>query len=430
MSYPIPPIFTLESDVTARLAQQSKPLLLSFTASWCQPCKSFAPVLGAVHSKHGERIDVIRVDIDACPDLARQYGIRGVPTSILLRDGVDHDRFVGAQSERVLVQWLIAREIELLAIPEDDQLHASFGAFYGDDSLKQFLVERLCRHMDQGDIEASLFPSWLDGKGTVSCAVVHHSSPEVFEYVTGLPAAFGSVLEFVRLSHRNEAEEVFQALSPGQDVGDVPLRLIRAWLGADVLRWEEALGSTPHDTVRRDWLALTDELLGGAQVPAQRWTALRDRARALVTADGDPYHQLGDDLGEVLTRMSPPADAGDGATWGQVLLRAGFAMMRLTEYAEGWTTEDSAMPAVRHRFFTKHVPLNADGSFDQQLFEAKRAEWERDNADFVALEGRCDFEKRVQHWNDLHAQFRPVLVDILRGAQAVPDQRTLIDGAP
>lgn len=416
MNFPNPPVLTQESEISASLAKRSKPVLLSFTASWCAPCKSFAPVLGALNGKHGERIAVVRVDLDACRDLARQYGVRSVPTSILLRDGAEHDRFVGATSERALVQWLVAREVALLAIAAEDDTRASFGAFHGDDSLRQFLVERLCRHMDQGEVDAHPFPSWSDGKGSVSCALVHHASPEVFEAITGLPYAFACALEFLRLKHRSDAEAIFRALTPGKEVPDAPLRLMRAWLGTDALGWTEALASDQHDSLRREWLSLTAELLGGNEVPAQRWRALRDTARSLTTADNDPYCQLEDDMVEVVRLMSPPPDLRNSAAWGAVLGRASFAMMRLTEYAEGWTREDIAKPVLRIRFFRDHVPLDTDGGFDQQLFEAKRAEWERDNADFVALENACDMSKRCQHWVDLHAQFRPVFVDILNGA--------------
>lgn len=417
MNYPIPPVLKCESDVRERLAQQSRPLLLSFTASWCAPCKTFAPVLGALSKKHGGQIDIVRVDIDACPDLMRQHGIRGVPTTILLRDGTDHDRFVGAKSERALVQWLVAREVALLAIPEDDS-RIPFGAFYGDSSLQQFLTERLCSHMDAGEVEASLFPFWMDGKGSITGVLVHHSSPDVFERITGLPYAFACALEFLRLSRRSDAEAVFRALAPGQDVRDAPLRLVRAWLGEETLQWTGALGSVPHDALRREWLGLTSQLLEGVAVHAQHWSALRDTARALGTANNDPYHQLEDDLVNVVTLMSPPPDVSDIAAWGQVFGRASFATMRLTEYAEGWTREDSAKPVLREQFFHKHVPINADGGFDQQLFDAKHDEWNRANADFVALENACDMLKRVAHCNDLHAQFQPVFANILRGAQA------------
>lgn len=415
MNSAIPQVLASDSDVKEKLAQQSLPVLLNFTASWCEPCKAFAPVLGNFRGRHGDRVEVLRVDLDACRDLARQYGVRAVPTTILLQDGVERDRFVGAKSERAMVQWLVAREIALTAAeaPDDDK-RLAFGAFYGDESLKAFLVDRLRRHMDQGEVMVARFPSWVDGKGSVSGALVHNGSPDVFEGITGMPCAFALALEFLWLEHWADAQTIFDAVAPGQDVRAAPLRLLRAWLTDDALGWTAALDSVPADALRRDWLAASASLLEGADVPAARWAELRDRARALASLDSDPYRQLDDDLMEIIALMSPPADVRDGSAWGRTMERIAYATMRLAEYAAGWTKEDTAKPLLRHRFFQKHIPVDAGGRFDQQLFEAKRAEWERENADFVARENSSG-DARHATYRELHERFRPVLAAILRG---------------
>jgi thioredoxin 1 len=400
-------------DLRQALARPGMPLLLNFTARWCQPCKAFAPVLGAIRRAHGDVIDVMRVDVDACPDLAREFGIRGVPASILWRDGAEQDRLVGAKPERALVEWLAARGVPLPALPDDHAPRTAFGAFHGDASLRQFLVERLYRHMDDGDVRASVFPSWADGSGTVSGALVHHASPDVFEGVTGLPYAFACALEFVSLERRQDAEGIFEALIPGREVERVPLQLMRAWLGDGVVEWTQALDSAPHDALRRDWLALSGEPAG----PAERWVALRKAARALVTPDGDPYRQLEDELATLVELLSPPPDAQDAGAWRAILARSTYARARLIEYRAGWTKEDTAQPLLRHRFFCKHVPVDADGAYDMALFESKRAEWEGDNAAFLAREN--DFYQSGTYEETrigLCAPFRPVLADLLRRA--------------
>lgn len=416
MNDSIAPDLVSEAEVRDRLQRPAGPLLLNFTASWCQPCKTFAPVLGAIKRAHGNRIEIMRVDVDAWPDLAREFQVRGIPASILVRDGVEYDRFVGAKPEGAVVHWLTERGVPLAAVREDNRAQLSHGAFYGDDSLKQFLVERLCQHMDQGRVEGSLFPSWQDGRGSVSGALVHHPAPDVFEAITGLPYGFGVALEFLRLEHRRDAEEIFAALTPGQDVRQVPLRLAHAWLSAETLEWTGALDAEPYDSLRQRWLALSGELLDGAAVPTERWIELARAARALNTG-GDAYHQLEDDIATLVEHLSPPPDARDASEWGLILARMGFAMARLAEHHEGWTKEDIAKPLLRHRFFQKHVPLDADGGLDQALFEAKRTEWERDNADFVVrYDAFMETGRFIEAWMGLHAQFRPVLVDILRSA--------------
>ena len=404
-------------DVRQALARHDVPLLLNFTASWCQPCKTFAPILGAVAGAHGDLIAIMRVDVDTCPDLAREYGVRGVPTSILLRDGVEQDRLVGAKSRRAFVQWLAARGMPLPVPPDDQEPRVAFGAFHGDDSLKRFLVERLYRHMDDGEVQPHVFPSWQAGSGTVSGALVHHASPDVFEGVTGLPYGFACALEFTGLTRRQDAEAIFEALAPGLDVRLVPLRLMHAWLGDGIVEWTQALDSAPHDTLRRDWLALSGELVAGADVPAERWVALRKAAQALASPDGDPYRQLEDDLAALVQHLSPPPGAQEADEWRAILMRSTFARARLVEYRAGWTKEDIAQPLLRHRFFLKHVPLDANGGYDMALFESKRAEWERGKDDFLARETALHEPERYEGLRDgLCAPFRPVLADLLRRA--------------
>ena len=64
-----------------------KPTLVDFHAVWCGPCKMMEPVLKSVHQKMGNEITFLKVDIDKNPKAANLYGIRGVPTLILFRNG-------------------------------------------------------------------------------------------------------------------------------------------------------------------------------------------------------------------------------------------------------------------------------------------------------------------------------------------------------
>ena len=64
-----------------------------FTATWCGPCKAFKPVMNEVA---GEGYSIQFVDIDQNKELAAQYGVRSVPTTVIEENGVEVDRFVGA----------------------------------------------------------------------------------------------------------------------------------------------------------------------------------------------------------------------------------------------------------------------------------------------------------------------------------------------
>ena len=65
----------------------AKPILLDFYADWCGPCKRQGPILEELKGKMGEKIEIQKIDVDQHMDIANQYGIRVVPTLIILKDG-------------------------------------------------------------------------------------------------------------------------------------------------------------------------------------------------------------------------------------------------------------------------------------------------------------------------------------------------------
>lgn len=71
------------------------PVLVDFSASWCQPCKALAPTIDAVAKEYEGRLAVYKVDVDQARDTAVNYQIRGVPTCVFLKSGEEVDRFQG-----------------------------------------------------------------------------------------------------------------------------------------------------------------------------------------------------------------------------------------------------------------------------------------------------------------------------------------------
>lgn len=88
------------------ILNDSKPVLVDFFAEWCGPCKVQAPVLKDVKSEIGDKVRIIKIDVDRSPAIAQQYQISGVPTLILFRNGQPVWRQSGLASKKQLVDLI------------------------------------------------------------------------------------------------------------------------------------------------------------------------------------------------------------------------------------------------------------------------------------------------------------------------------------
>lgn len=78
-----------------RIGGESLPVVVQFHAPWCGPCKAISPHVDAVAKEFQGRVEVVRVDVDVQPELAREAGVRGVPTLVVYRDGAEVRRHSG-----------------------------------------------------------------------------------------------------------------------------------------------------------------------------------------------------------------------------------------------------------------------------------------------------------------------------------------------
>lgn len=85
------------------LISSDKPVLVDFTATWCGPCKMMAPVLQQVKQSLGDKITIIKVDIDKSPQTANSFQVQGVPTLILFRQGDIKWRQSGVVNAQALI---------------------------------------------------------------------------------------------------------------------------------------------------------------------------------------------------------------------------------------------------------------------------------------------------------------------------------------
>ena len=94
-----------DEEFAAAIAS-SKPVLVDFWAEWCGPCKQIGPVLDEIAKEMEGKLTVAKVNIDNNPESPQKYGVRGIPTMILFKDGKAVATKVGSLPKSQLVDWL------------------------------------------------------------------------------------------------------------------------------------------------------------------------------------------------------------------------------------------------------------------------------------------------------------------------------------
>jgi len=95
-----------DDNFDPEVLQSEVPVLVDYWAEWCGPCKSIAPILEAVAKEYGGRLKVAKINVDENQSTPAKFGIRGIPTLMLFKNGNVEATKVGALSKSQLIAFL------------------------------------------------------------------------------------------------------------------------------------------------------------------------------------------------------------------------------------------------------------------------------------------------------------------------------------
>jgi len=226
-------------------ASMTTPVLVDFWAPWCGPCKSLGPVLEKVETAYEGRFKLVKIDSDAEPQLAQAFGIKSIPTCVLMLNGQPVDGFMGALPEGQVKQFLDKHlpaegELQAQAAAQEAEEHLQAGDAQsaraaleqalasdpGNDDARFDLVKLLIGHGELAEAAALLAP-----------AMARIPVPLRFEAQT----QWLNALEFVTNDPRGQWDlDQFDALI-AQNKRDFEARFAKSRLLIAVGQWEAAM---------------------------------------------------------------------------------------------------------------------------------------------------------------------------------------------
>ena len=95
-----------DATFKAEVLENSKPVIVDFWAEWCGPCRMIAPALDEIAGAMGDKVKIVKLNVDESPKTASKYGVMSIPTLMVFKGGEMASRQVGAAPKAKLQQWI------------------------------------------------------------------------------------------------------------------------------------------------------------------------------------------------------------------------------------------------------------------------------------------------------------------------------------